>query len=572
MPPRKRKTASPEPDPREGTPEFVDPALLDDDALQAELNTLLPMADKDALADPLTLAMHLDKRMVSRPHLRVISGALAGLEPDGGSRVLITTPPQVGKTQLAVWGAFWWLCKHPTARIIVGSYGSLLATKRGRAIRKLVQTYGHRYGLVLEQGIGAANDWQLTSGGGVRSAGIGAGITGEPATFALIDDPVKGRVEADSPAIRDKTGNWWSGDLTSRLAPGAPVLLVMTRWSDDDIAARLISEEGVVERGGRWKIVYMPAIAEAEDPEHGIPPDGLGREPGEPLSHPRIPTSDRMRLLRHWNDKKRSSTPRDWGALYQGNPRPVEGALIAREILRKRHVSEPKTVPIKHAVAVDPSGGGRDTAGIIAGYLGADRRCYLTHDLSGRMPTEEWSEKACMLAYETGADKIIVEANYGADMARRVVRAAWKDLVGKDKIPASVIPPQVVMVTARKGKVLRAEPIAQQIVIGNVWFAAPLPELSEEWATWQPTSTTSPGRIDASVHLVVGLLPIAGIQAIAGTVASPAHVSRRAAAGSGASGMPYIPRGEKQVVRHYSRVVSIDLARERRGLRLPDAG
>lgn len=575
MPPRKRGLAAPdpEPDPREGAPELVDPALLDDEALQAELNALLPMTDQDALADPLTLAMHLDKRIVSRPHLRVISGALAGLKADGGDRVLITTPPQVGKTQLAVWGAFWWLCKHPSARIIVGSYGSLLATKRGRAIRKLVQTYGHRYGLVLEQGVGAANDWQLTSSGGVRSAGTGAGITGEPATFALIDDPVKGRAEADSPAIREKTWNWWSGDLTSRLAPGAPVLLVMTRWSDDDIAARLLADEGTADRDGRWRVVYMPAIAVAEDREHGIPADGLGREPGEPLSHPKIPTSDRSRLLRHWQDKKRSSTPRDWGALYQGDPKPVEGALIAREILRKRQDFQPKTVPIKHAVAVDPSGGGRDTAGIVAGFLGVDRRLYLTHDLSARMATEEWAEQACQLAYDTGADVLIVEANYGGDMARRVLRAAWADLVRATKIPADAIIPQIKMVTAKKGKVLRAEPIAQQIVIDRVRFAAPLPELAEEWATWQPTSTTSPGRIDASVHLVVGLLPIAGIQAIAGSVASPAHVSRRAAVGSGAAGMPYITRGAPQrTVRRYSRVVSIDLARERRGVQLPPAG
>lgn len=554
------------PVPEEG-PDGPDPAMLDDDALQAELNALLPLADRDALADPLTLAMHLDPRMVSRPHLRVISGALAGLSSSGGDRVLITTPPQVGKTQLAVWGVFWWLCKHPTARVIIGSYGSLLATKRGRAIRKLVEAHGHRYGLVLEPGVGAANDWRLTTGGGCRSAGIGAGITGEPGDFALIDDPVKGRNEADSPAIREKTWSWWSGDLTSRLAPGAPVLLVMTRWSDDDVAARLLTDEGTTETGGRWRVVCMPAIAVAENMAQGIHPDGLGREPGEPLSHPRIATSDRARLLRHWDDKKRTSTPRDWGALYMGNPKPVEGALIDREILRKRRCFSPETDPIKHAVAIDPSGGGRDTAGIVAGYLGADRRVYLTHDLSGRMPTEEWAETACELAYQTHADKILIEANYGGDMGRRVIRAAWKDLVDRGEIPTGVLPPSIIPITARKGKVLRAEPIAQQIILDNVRLAAPLPELEEEWATWQPTSTTSPGRIDASVHLIVGLLPIAGIQAIAGSVASPVGVSRRLAVGSGASGMPVIPRGSGRG----GRVVSIDSVRAaRRGLTLPD--
>jgi hypothetical protein len=520
----------------------VDPALLEDDALQAELAALLPLADRDALVDPLTLAMHLDKRMVSRPHLRVISQAIAGLSPDGGDRVLITTPPQVGKTQLAVWGVFWWLCQNPRARVIIGSYGSLLATKRGRAIRRIVEQYGHRYGLTLEAGLSAAHDWALTTGGGCRSAGIGAGITGEPANFVLVDDPVKGRVEADSPTTREKTWNWWSGDLTSRLAPGVPVMLVMTRWSDDDLAARLLAEEGSTDEGGRWRVVYMPAIATEIDADNKFR-DGLGRRPGEPLSHPVIPTSEPKRLLKHWNDKKTSSTPRDWGALYQGNPRPVEGALIDRKILRQRRCFRPETIAIKHAVAIDPSGGGRDTAGIVAGFLGADQRVYLTHDKSGVMSTDAWAEVACTLAYEIDADKMIIESNYGGDMARRVIRSAWEDLIRRGTIEESRrIPPSLHLVHARKGKVLRAEPIAQQFVLDNVRTATAMPELEEEWATWQPTSTLSPGRIDASAYLVYALLPIAGMQGMAGTMASAAHVSRRAAVGTGTAGMPIIPR------------------------------
>lgn len=516
---------------------------LEDAALQAELAALLPLADKDALTDPLTLAMHLEPRMVHRPHLRVIAQAIAGLSKDGGDRVLITTPPQVGKTSIAaIWGIFWWLCLNPTARVIIGSYGTMLATKRGRAVRKLVQQHGYRYGLVLEQGSGAANDWHLTSGGGVRSAGIDAGITGEPGTLALIDDPVKGRAEADSPTQREKTWDWWSGDLQSRLAPGAPVLLVMTRWHDDDIAARLLKEEGTAEDGGRWRVIYMPAIATSPDLAPDGLTDGLGRAPGEPLTHPRIKTSERERLLGHWNDKKRASTPRDWGALYMGDPKPAEGALIDRKVLRDRRHFRAKAIAIKSAVAIDPSGGGRDTAGVVAGFLGDDRRVYLTHDLSKRMPTEEWAEAACQLAYDTNADKIIIETNYGGDMGRRVIRAAWKDLVDQGKIPPTVIPPSIHLVNARKGKVLRAEPIAQQIVLDNVRFAAPMPEMEDEWATWQPTSRDSPGRIDASSYLVYGLLPIAGMQGMAGTMSTAAHVSRRAAAGMGAAGMPSMKR------------------------------
>lgn len=539
-PKRTPKPAAPE----EPALDAVDPALLDDSAIQAELNALLPLADRDALADPLTLGMHLDPRVVSRPHLRVISEAIAGLSKGDGSRVLITTPPQVGKTNLAIWGIFWWLANNPADRVIIGSYGSLLATKRGRSIRKLVETYGYRYSLYLDRGLGAANDWKLTTGGGVRSAGIGAGITGEPADCALIDDPVKGRVEADSPTIREKAWSWWSGDLQSRLAPGAPVLLVMTRWHPSDLAGRLLEDEGTIEEGGRWKVVHMPALAVPESKAHGVPPDGLGRVPGEPLSHPRIATSARDQLLRHWEDKRRASTSRDWGALYQCDPKPVEGALIDRKILRERRIrpEDIETVAIKHAVAVDPSGGGRDTAGIVAGYLGADRRVYITHDKSKRMAVEEWSEAACLLAHETQADKIIIEVNYGAGMATRVVRAAWADLVRRGQIPEGTLPPALLTVNARKGKVLRAEPIAQQIILDSVRFADVMPELEEEWATWLPTSSDSPGRIDASAYLVYALLPIAGMQAMAGTIASAAHVSRQEAVHTGTSGMPIIPR------------------------------
>lgn len=531
---------TPEPEPEAAT--FVDPSGMDDTALQAELSALLPLADKDALVNPLTLAMHLDPRVVSRPHLRVISDAIAGLSRDGGDRVLITTPPQVGKTNLAIWGVFWWLCQNPTARVIIGSYGTLLATKRGRSVRKLIQSYGERYDLALESGVGAANDWLLNTGGGVRSAGVNAGITGEPGNLALIDDPVKGRAEADSPTIREKTWDWWSGDLTSRLAPGAPVLLVMTRWHPDDIAGRLLKEEGTVEEGGKWRVVHMPAIAVHADAKHGVPADGLGREPGEPLSHPRVKTSDRARLLSHWEDKRKGSTARDWGALYQCNPRPVEGALIDRAILRERRMATVDTVPVKSAVAIDPSGGGRDTAGIVGGYLGADRKVYITHDLSKRMPVEEWSETACLLAHDIDAEKVIVETNYGGDMARRVIRSAWEDLVRQGRIPMGTLPPSLYLVNARKGKVLRAEPVAQQIILDNVRFVGAMPELEEEWATWLPTSSDSPGRIDASAYLVYTLLPMAGAQGMAGTMSTATHVSRAAAAHSGTSGMPIIHR------------------------------
>lgn len=498
--------------------------------LIAEAAAINRAEDQAALSDPSTLMRHILPGYRRRQHLRVIGGHLADVGAGRCTRLLITTPPQVGKTVSAVVGnAFWWLARRPTHRVIIGSYGVNLAVNRGRSIRKLVIEHGHRYGLTLERGASSAADWELTSGGGVKSVGVGAGVTGSPGDIALIDDPHKSRAEADSLRRRDAVYGWYSGDLISRLAPGAPVLLIMTRWHPDDLAARVLADEGREEDGGRWRVVHMPALSlgvSYTDRDGRVLADPLGRPHGEPLPHPKIKPGDREGAKRHWQEKRLASTVRDWHALYMGDPQPSEGALVTRALLKERRcfqTSPPACPPVrKSAVAVDPSGGGRDVAGVIGGYLGTDGRLYYTHDYSRAMSSDEWSLEACRLAVEIDADRITVEVNYGGDMASLAVRTAWdvlrreelESLGGDDQAPAYTeaakynrLPPRIVTVHARKNKLLRAEPIAQQWIVDRIRTAAYLPELEEEWATWQPDSADSPGRIDASVYLAYGLLP-----------------------------------------------------------------
>jgi len=619
--------------------EAVHPSLLTDDELLAQTLALRGQCDRDALSDPLSLARHLDARTVRRKHLRVASQAISELEPGGGGRLLIVMPPQVGKSRLAgTWTPFWWLCKYPTHRGIIGSYAASLAHERGRDVRNLVNLYGHRYGLKLDRSSKAKNNWMLETGGGIKSAGIGGGITGTPANIGIIDDPIKDRAEADSPVIREKVWNWYSGAFYSRLSPGAPIIIMMTRWHDDDLIGRLIVEQGLIENGGVWRLVYLPAVAMEPDEKMGIPPDSLGRPVGTPLPHPLIGPRDEEGCTRHWLDKRTSSTTRDWFALYQGCPRPTEGALVSRELLRQRRDYFPAAAPVKHGVAVDPSGGGRSTAGIVGGWLGSDGRLYWCADRSAVMPSEQWGDTACMLAAEIDSDTIWVEANFGGDM-HRVVATSWDQLkrraagyrdrhpagaAGIDaelirlgatrehgphlamspKLPAKMIEcalilaneplpdetsaihgnsdkaaktrgqarkllarmltdagvstpavvvagviaadryltrhaPAVAPSWARKGKRLRAEPVAQQLSADRIRTAVTLPELEDEWATWTDEYDYSPGRIDASVHLALQMLPIPGADAL---VSTPTGVSRQQAAGSGAAGMPIIPR------------------------------
>lgn len=504
---------------------------LTDAELIAEAEALNHAEDQAALDNPSTLMRHLMPTYRRRQHLRVIGENVRAVGAGEVNRLLITTPPQVGKTVTAVVGtAVWWLARNPHHRVIIGSYGSHLAVNRGKSARKLVIEHGHRYGLHLERGSSSAADWELTTGGGVKSVGVGSGVTGTDGNIAVIDDPHKSRQEADSLRFRDRVSDWYSADIVSRLAPGSPVILIMTRWHSDDLAARVMAQEGREEEGGAWRVVHIPAISLGQtytDKAGRVLHDPLNRPAGEPLQHPKIKPGDRDGALKHWRERRRASSVRDWFALYMGDPEPTEGALLSRTLLKQTRCfqQDPPTCnprPVKHAVAVDPSGGGRDVAGIIGGYLGDDKKLYYTHDRSAAMASDAWSREACLLAAEIDADRIIAEKNYGGDMVGLAIRTAW-DALRREEIDAlggdeesdryreeakfSGLPPHVVLVVARKNKLLRAEPVAQQWKEGRIFTAAYLPEMEEEWATWMPDQKESPGRIDASVYLATELLP-----------------------------------------------------------------
>jgi hypothetical protein len=315
----------------------------------------------------------------------------------------------------------------------------------------------------------------------------------------------------------------------------------MTPWHEDDLIARVTADEGTTDSGGRWRVVRMPAYC--DDPER----DPLGRKHGDPLTHPKIlPGPDYKRhLAAHWEARRHSSTARDWTSLYMCDPKPVTGALVSADILRQRRCYQhgsPSgpccTDKTRVGVGVDPGGGGRDLVGIIGGHTGTDGRLYYTHDRSEVTPSDVWPRTVCELAIDIDADVIVFESNYGGDMALTVIRTAWHVMVRetietlKDKVKTVLSDrsktadqrkalaaeiradirryqrpcPLIKSVNARRSKVLRAEPVAQQIIGDLIRFGAYLPEFEVEWSSWQPGQPYSPGRIDAGVHLATLLL------------------------------------------------------------------
>lgn len=349
----------------------------------------------------------------------------------------------------------------------------------------------------------------------------------------IIDDPVKDREAAESELIRAKVWDWYSGAFLSRRVPHTRTCVIMTRWRTDDLAGRILDSEGRVEEGGRWRVVHLPALALPPDPEKGIYPDALGRAVGEPLPHPKLAADDWEGMAAHWATQRERSTARDWNALYQGVPFDAEGALVSEQDIRDHTGDAPREFR-RLAVGVDPAGGGRDSVGVVVAGLDGEGRVWWLEDRTRRMSAVEWPRLVCEVADRWGADRVVVETNYGGDLGTAAVSQAWGELVREGQV--SGLCPLVVSVTARKSKVLRAEPIAQAIRTGRVWFArgAVLRQLTAEWQMWTPGSKWSPGALDAAVHVATELLPAlprgAQITAVDG-------VSRQQVAADGLAGM-----------------------------------
>ena len=478
---------------------------------------------------------------LQRDHLRRIDQELRWVHDTPDACLIIETPPQVGKSwRVSRAFPFWWWTHNPTDPILLGCYALSLARRHALATRWLVENHGAKFGLLPGREEWTSTDFTMLSGGSFRARGIGGGLTGFPGKLGLVDDPHKDRASADSPVQRDNVWNWYSSVLVTRLAPGARKIVTMTRWHPDDLVGRLLAREGRLDEGGRWKVLHMPAIAQAPDPKRGFGVDPLGREPGQPLSHPAIPEGDTRALLKYWALKKSEVTIRDWDSMFQGSPYRSEGTTLTEEDVRNRtRPAPPHSAFRRTGVGIDPSGGGRDNAGLVAGGLDTDRKLWWTHDWSGVMSSGEWADKACVLAALVDADCFVIELNYGGDQATTLVRRAWAaqlaagNLIGPDGQPLrdNAPCPRLIGVHSRKNKVLRAEPIAQAVKLGHAWFAADqwdgvgdppaddLHSFKSSWTLWEPDTTWSPGDLDAGVHLAYELLPPPGAQASVTSVA-----------------------------------------------------
>ena len=271
-------------------------------------------------ATPGAMALATNPSIVQTPALDIIDEALVWAHNTPDARLIISMAPQEGKSvRVANDFPVWCLTQDPGLRIVTASYGQSLANRNGRAIRNRILTHPE-LGLKVAKDNGSVSEWTLEGReGGVLSVGIGAGVTGRAADMLIIDDPVKDRKEANSETYRDNVWDWWTDAASARLAPGAPVVIILTRWHMDDLAGRLIERDSSSE----WRVINIPAQANHR-PEFGET-DLLGREPGEFM------VSARGRTTKQWEQRKLTAGSKTWASLYQGNPTPEDGDVFPKE-------------------------------------------------------------------------------------------------------------------------------------------------------------------------------------------------------------------------------------------------
>lgn len=250
-------------------------------------------------------------------HHRLLVDTLEKAARGEKKKVILVLPTGSAKsTWSSVLFPPWYLMKYPKNGILACSHGAALAKHFGRKCRDLIEKYPEELGYQLSQTSQAADEWENSEGGYFFSAGVTGSIAGRRAHLGMIDDPVGSREQADSQIYRDKVWEWYRWDFTRRLQPNASVVIISTRWHEDDLVGRLLAKEP-----GEWELIHVPFTVETAEQE-AIDP--LGRKIGERI-WPEYFTADMEKELR--------KDPRAWQALQQGSPSPDEGAHFTQEML-----------------------------------------------------------------------------------------------------------------------------------------------------------------------------------------------------------------------------------------------
>lgn len=430
-------------------------------------------------ARPGDLAKALDANTATSAALDCIDDALIALmdprSPDKALAVFMS--PQEGKSERVSRRFAEWLLDHdPKLRIAIVSYGDDLAMRWGRAIKYDVLQNPCRTGegekcdracgglhLTIRTDVSAAGRWETPEGGGVYCVGVGGPLTGKPVDVLIIDDPVKDRQAAESKTIRETTWEWWESVAIPRLGQSR-VVLIQTRWHEDDLAGRMASRPSPL----KWRTIRIPAIADSPD-------DPLHRPAGEEMP------SVRHRPVGHFRNLRANMSSYVFSSIYQQSPAAAEGNFFRRVSFRywrpmeawadgrERIYCEGQPVTLADCwkfITMDFAASTKNSADYTVASCWAVTPAgdlILLDRERAQVADHQHFDMAQRLRVKWGADQVYVESNW------------WSRTFVSDARDKGV---PVAQVRADTDKVTRAIPAAGRVHSGRVWFPA-----EAEWIT-----------------------------------------------------------------------------------------
>jgi predicted phage terminase large subunit-like protein len=200
-------------------------------------------------------------RFIFYPHCDLLAGVLERVASGEIKRLLIQMPPRHSKSELVsrLFSAYY-LKRNPHHFVGINSYSAELAYTLSRASRTNYQQCGGE----VKGDVAAVKHWETPEGGGMWAAGVGGSITGKGFHLGIIDDPIKNAEEANSEVIREKHKEWYSSTFYTRAEPDAAIIIIQTRWHEDDLTGWIVVEETESEQPENWHIVCLPAFYDEE--------------------------------------------------------------------------------------------------------------------------------------------------------------------------------------------------------------------------------------------------------------------------------------------------------------------
>jgi len=382
------------------------------------------------------------------PHIDLINRKLLDIATGRLRRLMLFMPPRHGKsTMVSHYFPAWYLGRFPDRRVLLTTYAADFALSWGRKARDVMMEYGDLFGVRLRADSAAAHAWDLLGReGGMTTAGVGGPITGKGADILIIDDPVKNEEEANSPIYREKVWEWYRSTAYTRLEPGGSLILVMTRWHEDDLSGRILDQEAPL-----WDVVMLPAVAETSIIAGQPVPDQLGRPDGQALWPERYDEAAlseiELSIRAYW-----------WAALYQQRPRHREGGMFQRQWFT---ISD--EIPIGLAlVRFWDLGGSRKgdwTAGVLMGRAADNRVCILDVKRMRGTPGEVEALVIQTAALDGRNTTVCIEQEPGSSGVYLV-----------DQYIRKLIGYRVLAKRPTGPKDVRAEPLSSYAQAGNVWL------------------------------------------------------------------------------------------------------